>query len=157
MTTTDGRMLMTTVEKAALLLEVDLFHDVPSDALAELAARMEEGTHEAGEVLLEPGAPDVRLWVLVSGRVRVSRDAEADVERGAGEAVGLLALLGVDDDEAVTAVEPCRTLSVTPEEYLDAIADSPAFALASLRALGRRLRACEGRDRRPVASADRTP
>ncbi|BCS31957.1 hypothetical protein TBR22_A11610 [Luteitalea sp. TBR-22] len=147
--TTDARPSLTTVEKAALLLEVDLFHDVPSDALAELAARMEEGSHAPGDVLLEPGAPDVRLWVVLSGRVRVGREADGATEHGPGAAVGLLALLGVVDDESVIVDEPCRTLSVTPEDYLDALADNPAFALANLRALGRRLRASEGRPTRP--------
>lgn len=154
--TTDARPSLTTVEKAALLLEVDLFHDVPSDALAELAARMEEGEHDAGDVLLEPGAPDVRLWVLLAGRVRVTREADVIAEHGAGAAIGLLALLNVADDESVIVVESCRTLSVTPEDYLDALADSPAFALANLRALGRRLRGCEARGR-AFASAAGTP
>ena len=130
--TTDAPVPLTTVEKAALLLQVDLFHDVPSDALAELAARMEDATHAAGDVLLEPGAPDVRLWVVISGRVRVTRDTTVIADHGPGAAFGLLALLGVIDDEAVTALEPCRTLSVMPEDYLDALADSPAFALANL-------------------------
>ena len=151
---------LTTVEKAALLIEVDLFREVPSDSLAELAARMEEAWHAAGDVLLEPESPDVRLWVLLSGRIRVDRVDERlpSLERGA--AIGLLASLGLPQLETYTAEQPCRTLSVTPDEYLDAIADSTAFAIANLRALGRGLQAREASVTTPPADptgADDTP
>ena len=151
---------LTTVEKAALLIEVDLFREVPSDSLAELAARMEEAWHAAGDVLLEPESPDVRLWVLLSGRIRVDRGDERlpSLERGA--AIGLLASLGLPQLETYTAEQPCRTLSVTPDEYLDAIADSTAFAIANLRALGRGLQAREASVTTPPADptgADDTP
>ena len=151
---------LTTVEKAALLIEVDLFREVPSDSLAELAARMEEGWHAPGDVLLEPDSPDVRLWVLLAGRIRVTRGDEQlpSLERGA--ALGLLASLGLPQLETYTAEQPCRTLSVTPDEYLDAIADSTAFAIANLRALGRGLQARDAAPTRPAADptgGDDTP
>ena len=141
----DAQTPLTTVEKAAFLTEVDLFRDVPSDTLAELAARMEDGWHEPGDVLLEPDMPDVRLWVVLSGRMRVTYRDEPRPDLGRGDAFGLLASLGLPQLETITVAEPCRTLSVAPDEYLDAIADSTAFAIANLRALGRRVRACEQR------------
>ena len=141
----DAQTPLTTVEKATFLTEVDLFRDVPSDTLAELAARMEDGWHEPGDVLLEPDMPDVRLWVVLSGRVRVAAGDEPRPDLGRGDAFGLLATLGLPQLETITVMEPCRTLSVAPDEYLDAIADSTAFAIANLRALGRRVRAREQR------------
>ena len=147
----DPQTPLTTVEKAAFLTEVDLFRDVPSDSLAELAASMEEGSHEPGDVLLEPDMPDVRLWVVLSGRLRVTCRDEPRPDFGRGDAFGLLATLGLQQLETVTVAEPCRTLSVAPDEYLDAIADSTAFAIANLRALGRRVRACEQRITMQVA------
>ena len=154
----DAQTPLTTVEKAAFLTEVDLFREVPSDTLAELAARMEDGSHEPGEVLLEPDTPDVRLWVVLSGRIRVARGEEALRDLGRGDAFGLLASLGLPQLETLTVAEPCRTLSVAPDEYLDAIADSTAFAIANLRALGRRVRAREQRlTPSPSSRADDTP
>ena len=156
----DTQTPLTTVEKAAFLTEVDLFRDVPSDTLAELAARMEDGWHEPGDVLLEPDMPDVRLWVVLSGTLRVTRPDASRPDIGRGEAFGLLASLGLPQLETITVAERCRTLSVAPDEYLDCIADSTAFAIANLRALGRRVRACE-QDLRPSSSpppdGDRTP
>jgi CRP-like cAMP-binding protein len=139
----DSQTPLTTVEKAAFLTEVDLFRDVPSDTLAEMAARMEEGWHGPGDVLLEPDMPEVRLFVILSGRVQVTRGDEARPDLGRGDAFGLLASLGLPQLETHTVAESCRTLSVGPDEYLDAIADSTAFAIANLLALGRRVRACE--------------
>ena len=134
---------MTTVEKAAFLVEVDLFRDVPSDALAELASRVEEVTHAAGELLVDGDATDARLLVLLEGTARVMRDGQPVRDLGRGDAVGLLAVLGVAPDATVVAAEACRTLAIPPEEYLDALADHPAFALSNLRALGRRLQRAE--------------
>jgi CRP-like cAMP-binding protein len=141
----DAASQMTTVEKAALLIEVDLFQEVPSDALAELAASMEDTWHEAGEILLEPGAPDARLSVIVDGHVQVRRGEDIVGNLARGSAFGLLAALGLEHRETVTAETPCRVLSIAPDEYLDALADSTAFAIANLRALGRRLQVCETR------------
>ena len=149
----DAPALLTTVEKAAFLIEVDLFRDVPSEALAELAARMDEGTHAAGDVLLEPDSPDVRLWVVLEGRLRQVQVDQSLDELGRADAFGLLALLGLPQDATVTALEPCRTLSIAPDEYLDVLVDSAAFALANLRGLGRRLRECERALRPPAAAA----
>lgn len=134
---------MTTVEKAAFLVEVDLFRDVPSEALAELASRVEEVAHADGEVLVDGEATEARLLVLLDGTARVMREGQAVRELRRGDAVGLLAVLGVAQDDRVVAVGPCRTLVIPPEEYLDALADHPAFALSNLRALGRRLQRAE--------------
>lgn len=139
----DAPAPLTAVEKAAFLIDVDLFRDVPSEALSELAARMDEGSHAPGDVLLEPDSPDVRLWVVVAGRVRLAHSTEAPDELGRADAFGLLASLGLPQEATVTAIDECRTLSIAPDEYLDVLADSTAFALANLRALGRRLRGCE--------------
>lgn len=151
--TMDAPAPLTTVEKAASLVEVDLFRDVPSELLSELAARMEEEWHQPGDVLLEPDseADDVRLWVLLSGRVAVELGGQTLPALTRGDAFGLLASLGLPQQQTYTALEPCRTLSVAPEEYLDAIADSAAFAIANLRALGRRL---QERERFRMADAD---
>lgn len=134
---------MTTVEKAAFLVEVDLFRDVPSEALAELASRVEEVAHAEGEVLVDGEATEARLLVLLDGTARVMREGHAVRDLGRHDAVGLLAVLGVAQDDTVVAVGPCRTLVIPPEEYLDALADHPAFALSNLRALGRRLQRAE--------------
>ena len=135
----DAQTPLTTVEKAALLTEVDLFREAPSDGLAELAARMEESWHAPGDVLLEPGAADARLCVIIAGACRVTRGDDVIGEIGRGEAFGVLAALGLEHDETVTATAACRSLSIAPDDYLDVLADSPAFALSNLRALGRRL------------------
>lgn len=146
---------LTTVEKAAFLIEVDLFRDVPSEALAELAGRMDEGTHAPGDVLLEPDTPDVRLWVVLAGRMRQAQAGQPPSELGRADAFGLLASLGLPQEATVTALEQCRTLSIAPDEYLDVLADSAAFALANLRALGHRLRECERSVKQPRAAAPR--
>lgn len=139
--TMDAPAQLTTVEKAAFLVEVDLFREVPSELLSELAARMDEEWHQPGDVLLEPDSEDVRLWVLLSGSVAVEHGGQTLPALTRGDALGLLASLGLPQQETYTAVEACRTLSIAPDEYLDAIADSTAFAIANLRALGRRLQA----------------
>jgi CRP-like cAMP-binding protein len=142
---------LTTVEKAALLIEVDLFQEVPSDVLAELAAQMEETAHEAGDVLNEPDAPDPRLYVVVDGDVRLARGSAVLGEQGRGSAFGLLAVLGVGSGETGTTLKPSRLLSIAPEDYLDALTGSTALAIANLRALGRRLQEVDRQVSEPAA------
>jgi CRP-like cAMP-binding protein len=119
---------------------VDLFQEVPSDALAELATLMDESSHESGDVLHDPQSPDARLSVVVDGQVRLQRAGTVIAEIGRGGAFGLLAALGVGDGETATAVQACRILSIASEDYVEALADSTALAVANLRALARRLR-----------------
>ena len=134
---------LTTVEKAAFLIGVDLFREVPSDALADLATRVEATSHEPGEVVLEPDAADARLLVVIEGRLQVMRDGTHVCDLGSGDAVGLLAILGLPHRDTVVATQRCRCLAIAPDDYMDALADNPAFALSNLRALGRRLQQAE--------------
>jgi CRP-like cAMP-binding protein len=149
---------LTTVEKAALLIEVDLFQEVPSDALAELATLMDESSHEPGDVLHDPEAPDARLSVVVDGQVRLHRGGTVTGEIGRGGAFGLMAVLGLGDGETATAVQACRVLSIASDDYVEALADSTALAVANLRALARRLHEQElgvsGPDARGAAGGD---
>lgn len=142
---------LTTVEKASLLIEVDLFQEVPSDVLAELAAQMEETTHETGDVLNEPDGADPRLYVVVDGDVRLARGEAVLGQRGRGTAFGLLAVLGVGLGETGTTVTPSRLLSIAPEDYLDALTGSTALAIANLRALGRRVQELDRQINVPAA------
>ena len=142
---------LTTVEKAALLIEVDLFQEVPSDVLAELAAQMEETAHEAGDVLNEPDASDPRLYVVIDGDVRLARGGVVLGEHGRGSAFGLLSVLGVGSGESGTTLRPSRLLSIAPEDYLDALTGSTALAIANLRALGRRLQEVDREVSAPTA------
>jgi len=153
----DDREPLTTVEKAAILIDVDIFHEVPSDALAELAARMDDAWHAPDDVLVEPGGVEARLSVVVSGVLKVVRGTRTVCEVRAGQTFGLLASIGLPHDDQVIAVSECRVLSVSSDDYLDALADSIAFALSSLRALGRRLQACEQGVSSPAPAGADTP
>ncbi|HTV01609.1 MAG TPA: Crp/Fnr family transcriptional regulator [Luteitalea sp.] len=143
---------LTTVEKAALLIEVDLFQEVPSDVLAELAAQMEETAHQSGDVLNEPDSADPRLYVVIEGDLRLTRGSTTLGRLERGGAFGLLAVLGIGQGETATALSACRLLSISPEEYLDALADSTALAIANLRTLGRRLQELDRQLSEPTAA-----
>jgi CRP-like cAMP-binding protein len=128
---------LTTVERALFLLEVETFKLVSSEELAAIAARMVEMRFEPGQDIYRGADPEGRIFIVVEG---AAEQLEQDVvvrrlTRSMG--FGLFGLLGLSDEETVRAVEPMHLLCLSREDFIDALSDSPAFALGMIRGLAR--------------------
>src|SRR5262250_3241939 len=133
---------MLVVERVTALHCVDLFAGVPGRVLAGVAATAEEVTVEAGSTVIEHGAVEDCLYVVVSGRVRVHRGDRTLVELGPGSSVGELAVLVPEPRVAsVTALEPTLLLRVNKVVLDELLADRPELASGVIAALAGRLRA----------------
>jgi CRP-like cAMP-binding protein len=96
-----------TVERVAVLRRVTLFADAPGHALVAVARAVEEVRVPAGEVVIERGAVEDWLFVVVDGRVRAHVDDRSLSDVGAGGVVGELAVVAPAPRSAtVTATEP---------------------------------------------------
>jgi CRP/FNR family transcriptional regulator, cyclic AMP receptor protein len=88
---------------------------VSDDVWAALSALGSERRFATGEVMLRQGDRGVRVYVLIDGRVKVTRSEEDGSEmllaiRGAGEVVGELSVLDSGFVSAtITALRPCLT------------------------------------------------
>lgn len=130
-----------------VLAQVPLFRDLPARDIKTLAATARERQFMTGERLLTEGENGAGLYVIISGKVRVTRrnTSGEDVELGTYEQGAVLGEMSLLDDlprsATVTAVEPTRTLVIPVWEFRSELRNSPDMAIKLLEVMSRRLRA----------------
>lgn len=133
-------------EEQTALKYVPLFINVRPEQLERLASRLRRRTFRRNEVIFHRGDPAGALYVIRTGRVKITLPSEEGDET-------VLALLGADDcfgeiaaldggarSATVTAVEPTEALSLLREDLLAFARENPDFALALISTLAARLR-----------------
>ncbi len=106
----------------AWLARVQMFAGLSQRALDQLLALVTEVRHPAGKVLFRTGDPGDRLFVIVEGRIRISRDVpgmgeEALVVLGPGDCFGELAILDDSPRSADAHVhEDCKLLEIRKDK-----------------------------------------
>lgn len=138
---------MTTVDRVLALQRVPLFAGVPGRTLVALALRGSELEVGAGDVVIEQGAVEDHLFVVVRGRL-VARDGPRTLrELDAGATVGELAALAPEPRSAtVIALEESLLLRIDKPVLDELLADRPELAGAVITSLVRMLRAGQPRD-----------
>jgi CRP/FNR family cyclic AMP-dependent transcriptional regulator len=134
------------------LARVSLFRDLNPHDLQILGATCHERDYAAGDVLIRQGDTAVGLFVIVSGKVRVTRRQDNEPEQelntlGPGEVVGEMSLL--DDlprSATVTAVEPTHVLTLPVWDFRATLREHPDMGIRLLGILSRRLRQAEQRE-----------
>jgi len=134
------------------LARVDLFRGLDKKDLRLLAASCQERKYPAGSTLMKQGDTGVGLYVITSGKVRVTREGNPDRAEeeldvvGVGSVLGEMALL--DDlprSATVTAVEDVTALLLPVWEFRTTLQSHPDIAVRLLAVLSRRLRKAENR------------
>jgi CRP-like cAMP-binding protein len=133
---------MTTIERVIALQRVPLFAEIPGRTLAAVARRATEVEVDDGARVIEHGAVEDHLFVLVQGRLRVhSADRTLGVLE-AGSTVGELAALVPEPRSAsVTALEPATLLRIEKAVLDELLVDQPELATGVIAALVRMIRA----------------
>jgi CRP/FNR family transcriptional regulator, cyclic AMP receptor protein len=117
------RLLVASAERIAQLGQVVLFRGLTEEALALIAEIAEEEDHPVAHVIFRQGEIGEKLYVIVSGRVRISRDVggmgeEALAILGPGSCFGEMALVDDSPRSADAHVhEKCRLLSIPKEAF----------------------------------------
>ena len=135
----------------AALSRVPLFHRVDEAALSTLMREAVPRHLDAGEWLFHEGDAAGRLFVVLSGRLRVvvTRDGapRAVRELGPGAALGELALLtGSVRSAGVQAVRDSQLLEIASPSFDRLLESDPAFGQAIAIELARQLQASGGLD-----------
>lgn len=148
--------MRTVIEKVILLQDVDVFAEVPTENLAVLAAVADEVSLLAGDVLYREDDPADALYMVLDGRIRLSRGDRTVVEAGPGEAFGTWALF--DDAPRLTtaeAVADATLLRIDRDDFIDLMADHVRIAQGVIKTVARRLRglAAAGSGPRPDEEA----
>jgi len=126
---------LTVIQRTLFLLEVDQFKQVASDEIAAMAARMTEVRFAAGETVFQDGDVEGRLYFVVEGELEHVRQGTIVRRTQRGVSTGLFVLLGLPADETVRAARDTHLVSLAREDFIDALSDSPAFAVGVIRGL----------------------
>ena len=132
-------------EIVSLLSKVELFRGLDAAVLGAIVSRMSEKVFDRGAVLFHEGDHGDRLYVLLTGKVRVYAEREGTVITydllEAGRCFGEMALIEAAPRSAsVRAEEPCRCLTLGQQDFLELLQAQPRMALTILRDLSLRLR-----------------
>lgn len=133
--------MLTTVEKVLFLQDVDIFESTSTDDLARIAAVFEERETPAGEILFREGEMADAMYMVIEGRVRLTREGREVMSAGPRDVFGTWALFD-DEPRVVTAaaLEETRLLRLEKENFIDLLADYVDITRSILKTLVKRLR-----------------
>jgi diguanylate cyclase (GGDEF)-like protein len=136
----------TTAERVALLGDFALFRGLSAAERQALIEDAAEHIYPAGHVIIAEGTLDDRIFIILSGRVRVVEAAADTLAEavlgglGEGDLFGeLAALTGRARSATVIAIERTRCLAVRQEHFVSGLERVPDLAMGVLRVLARRL------------------
>jgi diguanylate cyclase (GGDEF)-like protein len=131
---------------ASLLASVSLFRQLTGEQRDLLLATAAEQSFAPGQVLVRESEPPERLYVILSGRVRVlevAPDSPVELivgELGEGEIIGELSMLrNLARSATVVAIERTNCLVLQQSDFLTVLQSSADLAVALLRTLAGRL------------------
>jgi CRP/FNR family transcriptional regulator, cyclic AMP receptor protein len=112
-------------EREDQLARVPFFNGLTPEALGLIARATTEESHATGTKIFQFGDPGDKLFILLEGKVRISREVagmgeEALAVLGPGEVFGEMSLLDESPRSADARVhERCRLLVITKEGFDD--------------------------------------
>lgn len=126
--------------------DVPLLARLSDDDLKALAARGRVRRFNAGVNIFHEGDPGDAAYVVVDGRIRMSRLSGSGAEATlaiitAGDCTGELALFdGRPRSATATAMQATRTFVVSRDDFVNWVRERPAASLALLETLSLRIR-----------------
>lgn len=144
---------LTLIEKTAFLKGLAMFARVPTEMLAQLAARTRELHFDAGQVIFREGEANRGLYMVVDGLVEIRKGRALDGVRGPGLGFGELALgEGEPHQSTAVATDHTHALNVPNEAFFETMLDFPEVGVAMVRVLaahvielGQRIHDLEGK------------
>jgi len=128
------------------LRQIGLFANLSEQALAALAVRMRVRAYRKGEVLFHKDDPGTALFLVRTGRVKISAFSSEGKEavftvHGPGDVFGELALLdGAPRSATATALESTKLLTLDRSAFVAFLREQPEASLVLLSELAERVR-----------------
>jgi CRP/FNR family cyclic AMP-dependent transcriptional regulator len=136
---------------AAALGQVSIFRRLRPRKLRRLAEQTTRRTYPAGDVIVREGDTCMSFYVVLSGSVRIVREAGAERELVIDEIgeLGFFGEMGLIDDvprlTTVVAVEPTECALLAKWDFESQLRDDPDVALALIPVLNARIRELQAR------------
>jgi CRP-like cAMP-binding protein len=140
--------MLTTVEKVIHLQDFDIFANTSTEDLAFLAAITDEVKLDERQVIFKEGDFPDALYMIIEGKIRLTRDNEEVMVAGSNDSFGTWALF--DDEPRVataTTLDECLLLRIDKEEFFDFLADNANITQSIIKTLVKRMRGLMGRVR----------
>jgi CRP-like cAMP-binding protein len=126
--------------KVELIRHVPLFANCSKKELRKIASIADEIDFRAGKVLIQEGKPGREFFVLVEGKVDISRKGTTIDTCEAGDFFGEVALLSdAPRNATITATTPIVVLVLTDRNFRTLLAATPEIQRKVLTALADRL------------------
>jgi CRP/FNR family transcriptional regulator, cyclic AMP receptor protein len=126
--------------KVQALKRAPLFDGLSRKELTQLARVSEDLEVEKGRMLCKEGETGQEFFVIVDGKVKITRKGRRITTRGGGDFVGEIALLeDVPRTATVTAETPLRLFVLTRRDFRHLLDENPGVERKVLRVLARRL------------------
>jgi cAMP-binding proteins - catabolite gene activator and regulatory subunit of cAMP-dependent protein kinases len=133
--------MLTRVERVLALKNIELFHDIPGEVLADIAALLEEETFEKGQYIVNEGDLGKELFMIVKGEVEVvvGGNVVAVMKEGAG--FGEMALIDNQPRSAdIIARNDVLVLKMESDDFLEILKQRDEVALGVIKVLTGRIR-----------------
>jgi len=132
---------LTTLDKAIRLQKVDLFTDMETDVLALAASIAAQVNLRPGSVLFKENSSADALYVVLQGRIRLTRGNREIFSIGPGETLGNWALFDEEPSLATaTCAEDTWLLKIGREDFFELLADHAEMTQKMFKALVKRMR-----------------
>jgi len=133
--------MLTRVERVLALKNVELFHDIPGEVLADIASLLEEEMFEKGQYIVNEGDLGKELFIIIKGEVEVvSNGNRIDIMRS-GAGFGEMALIDSQPRSAdVIALEDVLVLKIERDDFHEILKQREEVAIGVIKVLNRRIR-----------------
>jgi CRP-like cAMP-binding protein len=134
-------MTLSTIEKVLFLRGVELFGEVPSEALVPVAHIAREVNFNAGERFIRQGDLGECLYIIVDGEVSVVIEGAGQIARRvARNIIGEMAIISRSPRSAdCTAVTDVSALKIDHDDFWELLDETPQLARGVIRVLAGRL------------------
>lgn len=133
--------MLSGVEIVLHLRSLTLFERLTTRELTELAGIVRELSHPAATRIVTEGDFDDCMYLIVSGKVEITRDGVRLREFGPRDFFGEMAILdGETRSATVTSLSRVRLLRIDRPDLLRVMDDRPGIAIAICQTLSRRVR-----------------
>jgi CRP-like cAMP-binding protein len=130
---------LTLIEKTVHMKSSEVFHAIPTEPLAQLAARAKEVQLDRGEIVFREGDGDQGVFIVIEGVVELRKGNAVVRVLQSGTVHGEL-FLQESGTHQYTAVarEDARVLNLGRNDVFDALLEYPEFGVAMVQDLALR-------------------